>query len=673
MRHFRIKLLTCLISLLIVNAEIYAQDTVLDGSKNSTTPVNASSTQKTAAYVDQTISDGTLTPSVLFGDSEDENYDPSGLPHYFRIDAVSSVSKRSDSNDIQENGIAINAQFETQHYGAYSINGVFRNEPSGKAGVILQRRMPFDGDWYANNGLGTLYTPSIDLARSQFRFYIPTFPIFGLSTEWLHKDNLQLQFATGNPGIFDGIQLNGFSQLGGAMTMAGAQWNVSPQWQIGTQIVSTNNVSTPNGFGTAFDDFFGVSPNANEPKISGESFYGTAAWQGKGTKIQANILYNNSNLNENATGIWLDAKTRLGRATHSAGLFRLGTDLAWGYMPISNDIEGLYYRANYHTRQWLLDGGFDAVKTISGNGSSGVLMTGSVRYQMNQALGIGASATYRNAENDAHSGYIFADAINRYGIGRAQIDYSAENTSDVARITASQNWRLATSSRLNTAIYTEFENNSSEHIRHIGASLNGGSDIFNNVAWNGNLSYDKSDGKSNNSSLTANIDLTARLNSNWSLVASYLESRNRTSNPFFIDPLIPAQSSADVARGSAFFVTLRYETRGGTPSAPLGGVTGSAAGSIAGYLFLDANDNGNPDANEEPAQNITVLLDGKFSTRTNASGRFEFPLVATGKHRITVIADNLPLPWLVKDSADQTIIVNTRETLLLNIPASRIK
>lgn len=673
MRNYRLKLLTCFISLVFISAEVYAQENISDSGKNLTSTAGDASNRQAAPYVDQTISDGTLTPSVLFGDSEDENYDPKGLPHYFRIDTVSSVSKRSDANDIQENGIAVNAQFETQHYGAYSINGVFRNEPSGKAGVILQRRMPFDGDWYANNGLGTLYTPAIDLARSQYRFYIPTFPIFGLSTEWLHKDNLQLQFATGNPGIFDGIQLNGFSQLGGAMAMAGAQWNISPQWQIGTQIVSTNSVSAPNGIGTAFNDFFGASSNTNKPKISGESLYGTAAWQGESTKIQANILHNNSNLNKNATGIWLDAKKRLGRTNHSAGLFRLGTDLAWGYTPISNDIEGVYYRANYHTRQWLLDGGFDAVKSISGNGSNGVLMTGSVRYQLSQALGVGASATYRNAENDAHSGYLFADALNRFGTGRAQIDYSAENTSDVARFTASQNWRLATSARLNTAIYTEIENNASERIRHVGASLNGGSDVFNNVAWNGNLSYDKSNGKSNSSALTANLDLTARLNSNWSLVASYLESRNRTSNPFFIDPLIPVQSSTDVAKGSAFFVTLRYETRGGTASAPLGGVTGSAAGSIAGYLFLDANDNGNPDANEEPAQNITVLLDGKFSTRTNAAGRFEFPLVATGKHTITVIADNLPLPWLVKESADQAIIVNTRETLLLNIPASRIK
>ena len=164
-----------------------------------------------------------------------------------------------------------------------------------------------------------------------------------------------------------------------------------------------------------------------------------------------------------------------------------------------------------------------------------------------------------------------------------------------------------------------------------------------------------------------------RLNNHWSLIASYLESKNSTTSPFIVQPLIPVQSNTDVTKGSALFVTLRYETRGGTSSAPLGGTSGSAAGSINGYLFLDVNDNNLPDANEEPAQNITVLLDGKFSTRTNALGRFEFPLVATGEHTITIVSDNLPLPWQVNDNGQRSVKVNTRETNYINIPASRLK
>lgn len=682
MRPFWLNLFTLIISVTFLIAEANAQDAVpqpnanVEPNENQHNPISSISDHadnNEIPYVDQTINDDSLTPAILFGDSEDIHYDPTGLPHYLRIDAVSSVSKRSGTSDSQENGFSITSQFETQNYGAYSINGVFRNEPTGKAGVILQRRLPFDGGWYANNGIGSLYTPSIDLARNQTRFYIPTFPIFGVSSEWLRKEDLQLQFATGTPGIFDGLQLNGFSQLGGSVTMGGAQWNLSPQLQVGAQLVSTHNVSTSSGASSAFNQFFGLSPSTDEPKISGQSFYGTAAWQNEDTRIQGNLLQSQSDVNSNATGLWFDAKKRIGRISHSAGLFRLEPELIWGYTPISNDVEGVYYRANYNSRQWLLDGGVDAVKSISGKGSNGILLTGSVRYQMNHALGMGGSATYRNSENDAESGYVFADMLNRYGTGRAQLDFSAENNDQLSRLTLSQNWQLPASSRLNTSVYTEVDNNDDQRIHHIGASLNGGSDLFNNISWNGNLSYDKSSGSGSTQTVSANLDLTARINAHWSLVASYLESRNKTSSPFIIQPLIPVQSNTEVSTGSAFFVTIRYETRGGTSSAPLGGASGSAAGSISGYLYLDANDNNNPDANEEPAQNITILLDGKFSTRTNALGRFEFPLVATGNHTITVVADNLPLPWLISEAGNQTVTVNTRETIYINIPASRLK
>lgn len=654
------------LSILLSGVEGFAQELPVETSSNT-------GKEKTSDYVDQTIQDEGLAPTILFGDSEDVHYDPTGLPHYLRVDGIASISKRSGSNDSNENGLSITSQFDTEHYGAFSINGVFRNEPSGQAGVILQRKLPFNNDWYANNGVGTLYSPSIDLARNQYRFYIPTFPIFGVSTELIHKDAVQLQFATGNPGLFNGLQLNAFSQLGGSITTGGAQWNISPQWQIGAQMVSTNDVSNTASNGAAFNQFFGLPSNTDSAKISGQSFYGSAAWHNEDTRIQGNILQSDLDYLSSATGIWLDAKKRTGRIVHSTGLFRLDPSLTWGYTPISNDIEGVYYRANYNTRQWLLDGGIDAVKSVSGNGTSGTLLTGSARYQVNQGLGIGGSATIRNAENNAQSSYIFADVLNRFGNGRAQIDYGAEAQRHQTRVTASQNWLVATGSRLNTAIYTEVENNDNQRIKHVGASLNGGSDLFNNLSWNGNLSYDKSSGSSSTRNLSANLDLSARLNNHWSLIASYLESKNKVTNPFIIDPLIQTQPTTEVTSGSALFFTLRYETRSGTATAPLGGATGSAAGSIAGYLFLDANDNNNPDADEEPAQNITVLLDGKFSTRTNALGRFEFPLVASGPHTIMIIADNLPLPWQVKDDGKTNIIVNTRETHYLNIPATRVK
>ena len=115
---------------------------------------------------------------------------------------------------------------------------------------------------------------------------------------------------------------------------------------------------------------------------------------------------------------------------------------------------------------------------------------------------------------------------------RQQLDYSAESDNQVTRLTLSQGWRFSVGSRLNTSIYSEVEKNEGERINHFGVSLNGGSDLFNNISWNGNLSYDKSNGRGATKHLSANLDLTARLNNHWSLIASYLESKNSTTSPF---------------------------------------------------------------------------------------------------------------------------------------------
>jgi hypothetical protein len=104
--------------------------------------------------------------------------------------------------------------------------------------------------------------------------------------------------------------------------------------------------------------------------------------------------------------------------------------------------------------------------------------------------------------------------------------------------------------------------------------------------------------------------------------------------------------------------------------APLGGAPGSGAGNIVGYLYFDTNDNDRRDANETGAANVTILLDGRFSTRTDNEGKFEFPLVAVGTHAIRVIPDNLPLPYFVAGDDKRQVVVRTRESAMVEIAAT---
>jgi hypothetical protein len=66
----------------------------------------------------------------------------------------------------------------------------------------------------------------------------------------------------------------------------------------------------------------------------------------------------------------------------------------------------------------------------------------------------------------------------------------------------------------------------------------------------------------------------------------------------------------------------------------LGGAPGAAAGFIQGSVFLDENDSGARDAGEAGVANITVILNDRFSVRTDSQGNFSFPMVATGTYTL---------------------------------------
>ncbi len=79
------------------------------------------------------------------------------------------------------------------------------------------------------------------------------------------------------------------------------------------------------------------------------------------------------------------------------------------------------------------------------------------------------------------------------------------------------------------------------------------------------------------------------------------------------------------------------------------------------------------DAGEAGAPNVTVVLDGRFSVQTDASGRFDFPAVATGHHVISVVPDNLPLPWVLAGDGRAEVVITTRDRTDVNIAAQRMR
>jgi hypothetical protein len=93
---------------------------------------------------------------------------------------------------------------------------------------------------------------------------------------------------------------------------------------------------------------------------------------------------------------------------------------------------------------------------------------------------------------------------------------------------------------------------------------------------------------------------------------------------------------------------LRWDGSRGTPyqvaglRAP-GGSPGG--GSLQGFVFFDANRDGEQQPGEGGVPAVEVFLDGRFRATTDRDGRFVFPLVATGTHQLTLTLETVPLPW----------------------------
>lgn len=625
-------------------------------------------------YEDRLIDGGALAPEI--GEEGGPAYNPEGWPRFVRIEGVGSYFDQQ-GQVTRENGARLSGRIDTPSYGAISIDATARVDPGSFIATLIQRDFAFDPNWRVNNGLGVVTSLGIDLTRSQYRFYIPTFPTIGGTTEWLRRGEVQLQASVGQPGNYDGFRLTGFESLGGSLATVGAQWGLAPQWQAGIQVVDARNVESA------------YAVDGGNGEVSSQGVFAALSWSNASTRLQGNFLYSDASSNgasARGNGLWLDGRTLWAGATHHYGVFRLEPGLSWGYQPINNDIQGAYYRIAYQSLRWQFDGGIDRIASVSGRGNEGTFFTVNGRYQLTTRNGIGGNAAY--LDNETADSWVvsgFTDLVWSRGVSRLQLSFARNNAApvnDAQQAQLDHTWNMPAGTRLSTSLTLTREHTAgttfnetyipASTIRRFGIGVLGGGDIANNVSVDANLQYNVFSRGGTASGIYGNINVNWRLSPQWSVVGTYYDNRDDTAQLFVTDPLIPVINPLPTQRNRAVFVQLRYETRAGTPVAGLGARPGAPLGGIAGVLFLDQNDNGKRDAGEPGVANVTVLLDGRFSTRTDEAGRFEFPFVGVGEHRITLVPDNVPLPWTFGDSRYE-VRVDTRATTSLEIGARRLR
>ncbi|HXZ49176.1 MAG TPA: SdrD B-like domain-containing protein [Usitatibacter sp.] len=616
-----------------------------------------------APYEDRLIDNGKLAP--LPSEAEEAHYDSSGWSRSWRIEGFGSRVEEGGTVTY-ENGVVLNGSLDTPDYGTLTFDANVRGPSATGVYTLWQRGLPFDNGWRANNGAGMLNTPGIELSRQQFRFFMPTFPIAGAQTEWIQPGRFQFQASVGEPGVYDGLRLAGFSRLGGSLFTAGGQWNPDPHLQVGLQGIDAIGVGA------------GLDSNDPTASVDARSWYGALAWTSSDTHVQFNLMDSEVNQAHHDVGMWFDAEMSTGRYRHNFGAFRFGPDLAWGYSPVNRDLQGSYYRVSYASQQWTWSGGFDSTSSVSSLGANSLYGTGNLRYQVDTTLGVGGGASVRHSGTNAGEVYGFVDKLSSLGTTRVQVDVvDAEAAQHSKQVTIDHTWPTAVGLRLSTTLSLGVEKTpDAPQLRRVGFAANGSIDLTADLSLEGSVHWTQDrDSTQRTVGRYANLGLVWRISQQWSLIASYYDNRSTVTDLSFagIAPVVPLPLVPVVPRDRAIFVTVRYEDRAGTPAVPLGGLPGGGAGTITGTIYYDNNENGLRDAGESGAANVTVVLDGRFGARTDADGRFTFPMVAAGPHVVVVIPDNLALSYNVSNQGRREVVVSTREVSSVDIGATRTR
>lgn len=658
-------------------------------SPSGTTPP---STPAPSSYQDRVLDDSALAASA-----EDAGiaYDSSGWPRQWSVQWLSDQQQRTAlglTSQSRSQGLHFSGSIDTPDYGALSADVQLRSNDGAPAAVgnwvVRQIAMPFEGGWRADHTAGLFGSPVPELGRTQQRFILPSLALRGISGQWYqaqghaaYAQGPTWQVSTGQTGQISGFPQASFVADGGRVNTLGFQNNASV-WSWAGTLAQGSQLPTATLQGTQAQDYHAA--------------YAALRYRTPALQWQANVLASQPSIDALGTtasgsraGLWLEASTLQAATTHSGGAFYLPVGLRWLSTALANDLQGVFYRASYASRQWTNDASIELLRSVSGQTTPGWFGNAVSRYQLNTATSLGGGANVRRYISNDQSLFAYVQHSHDLGQSRAQVDVaSADSGQSDARLQLDHEWRLGARAypgaansgdgldalRLSHSLTLERQRSAAgvRSTSHALAMLLGWDP---GGAWSlqSSLQYRKvSSVQAVDVGDSLNFSLSAawRMNRQWSLSLTAYQNTGAPSNALSVTSPLLAPAVASVRpQDKGVFIALRYQDAAGSPSAPMGGAPGSAAGKLVGSVYLDDNKNAKRDASERGAANVTVLLDGRYAVQTDAQGRFEFAYVAAGAHVLSIISDNLPLPWLLDKDGRTELRVFTRETSTVDIGA----
>ncbi|MEP6824551.1 MAG: hypothetical protein ABI919_07015 [Ramlibacter sp.] len=640
-------------------------------------------------YVDRVLDDGPQPALVT-----ETELSSAGWPRGWRAEYF-TASERGDQRSSSQ-GLSLSGFLDTPDYGALSLSaGVNRSRFGEGLGLqrgashlwrIDQTGMPLDGGWLANHSAGDLSSLQVPMARGFGRIGLPSSPIEGVTAQYGRGPQTQVSASLGRPGVYSGLGVNGFNAAHGRLAFAGAQSTLG---------------SALDGTALAFQvaDASGLA-DGSDPlnRQSSRGLWGAWRWQGRspwsdslaagtgpiaqrqgGLEVQANLMSSQSSRDMPSSqegrgrksGAWIDTRWRDSWLAHSLGLFYLQPALRWGSYNAIADLRGGYWRGEVATRRWQLNASAEWTDSVEGASRASSFANVSGRYRVDTRQTALGAVSLRRGTAPGESAQLGWELQSGWGQTQWRGDLLRTLSRRSIRLGMDHSFILSDTGSLAVSLATDRSIEAGRTSNTLSWGVLGNIRPWSNVTLDANLRGARTAGAQQ---INGNIGVGWAMHPNWTLLAQLSSSRGEDPESFALVSAL-TQAAVDVAapRFSAtrLQMTLRYEDRAGRALAPIGGAPGSGAGGISGFVFFDANNNSRREASEAGVPDIAIRLNGRFVTRTDRQGRYEFPAVVAGAHRLEIISDNVPLPWSPAQRDPQTVEVLVRGMAAIDFALQR--
>lgn len=677
---------------------------------------------KPKAYEDKFMGASVLSSS---NDDAVTSAEGTGFQSYFiesRLGYATADGSGIDARHGSEMGLRTEYRFETLNYGEFVIQADLRSRKgeqdlnfssSGLASEKSNGRMtlrnlgfPLTPSVFADTSLGDITSETTEGLMRNYRFSLGSSAVRGASTHIFSRDT-DIRAGIGNRGNLVGGPYPGFEATQGRLAWVGLTQRFDSNLFVGVQMNQAQNVPIQLSSG-AISTADGVE---NVKTLAASVGYGYELVNDGDKKARITVLSSQSSADvpgrkNNARGVFIESGFKEGRYRNEMGAYWTAPGLHFGDYTAATDNRGAYWRVDHNSSRFNWGVGI-VYEQQNPNRTTDQISSNRLTLNANaqQVIDRDSTAGFNASLNQTRVTSDSSNANNDYGYSYSSKSYylNAYYQTKVedwgrSRITATvrRNQILVTNGVAATGeeiswehdwVTGKYETMRPEFTTTLGFARDRSDNqtqtyptaglVFRywpDANWNvgGNLLYSSRSGNlSTSQGLSGSMYVDRILGNGWRLGAS------AHLNQAIVNVGASTLSTASVSRSNekSVFAYLRYEGTNGVPYQALGQRSDGSAGggSITGTVFFDINRDELQQANELGVPNVEIFLDDRYRVTSDRDGRFEFPLVTTGRHQLSLKLESIPLPWGLNQDKGVSVDVPLRGRVDAAIPVVRLR